>query len=434
MSKGKLILEGTMRLLSPAMIGSGRDDNSDIDVIRDSDGNPYIPATSFVGVLRQTIELDKQYKSNLEDFWGVSDEGNEKNIQSSVIVRDLLPTSVIETTIRDGVKIDNKKGIAQEGAKFDYEVIGLDSEFNLYMELTLNGNNNEFKRRMLATIIDLLNNERIRIGAKTNSGFGRIKLSEHKVYEFDFSKRQDVLRWFKQDFSVPTTLNLAPFMLNKKRTVTIKADFSIKNSLIVRSNNYDPDLPDVEHIKSKGKPILPGTSVKGAIRARAERIANTLGKAEIITGLFGDVNEQRKEAKRSRITVEESLIEGYTEEVQTRIKIDRFTGGVMESALLETKPLFSAKDDRAFSLQITINDYKDHEAGLMLLVLKDLWTGDLPIGGEKAVGRGVLIGKRACISWDGEEIEFENISQLNEEQKGKLNKFISSLVNYGGVA
>ena len=46
---------------------------------------------------------------------------------------------------------------------------------------------------------------------------------------------------------------------------------------------------------------------------------------------------------------------------------------------------------------LEIKDFKDWEAGLMLLVLKDLWNGDLAIGGEKNAGRGVLQGLSATI-------------------------------------
>jgi hypothetical protein len=40
------------------------------------------------------------------------------------------------------------------------------------------------------------------------------------------------------------------------------------------------------------------------------------------------------------------------------------------------------------------------QVGLLLLVLKDLWTGDLPIGGESSVGRGRLRGVEATIAYD----------------------------------
>ena len=52
MKTGRIILGGTLNLLSPLMIGSGRDDISDRDVLVDSEGIVFIPATSFLGVLK----------------------------------------------------------------------------------------------------------------------------------------------------------------------------------------------------------------------------------------------------------------------------------------------------------------------------------------------------------------------------------------------
>ena len=57
------------------------------------------------------------------------------------------------------------------------------------------------------------------------------------------------------------------------------------------------------------------------------------------------------------------------------------------------------------TLDLEIKDFEDWEAGLMLLVLKDLWNGDLAIGGEKNVGRGVLQGLSATISFEDRKIE-----------------------------
>ncbi len=439
MLKGKLILKGIIELLSPALIGSGRDDNSDMDVLRDSEGGVYIPATSFTGSLRHYIKLDKSYKDKLELFWGTSEEeqdlSEEKTLrQSSIRIDDLLPISEPFVVIRDGVKIDNKKGIAKDKGKFDYEIIEPPAKFALNMEVILDGNEDEFKKQMLATIIELLKNEKIQIGAKTTSGFGKIRLIDSTVNLFDFTKKEDVLRWFKQDFSISSELKADSLKIDP-RTFTVKADFVIKNSLIVRSYNYDPNKPDIEHIKSKDIPVLPGTSIKGSIRARAERIVKTLKKPDnIITDLFGNVDEKEKVAKKGKITVEETLIHGYPEEVQTRIKIDRFTGGVMEGALLETKPLFRGKDEKFLNLKITISNYEKHEAGLILLVLKDLWTGDLPVGGEKAIGRGVLEGRGSIIEWDEGQIKFKNITELSNDQKKQLQSFVSALINYGGEA
>jgi hypothetical protein len=35
----------------------------------------------------------------------------------------------------------------------------------------------------------------------------------------------------------------------------------------------------------------------------------------------------------------------------------------------------------------------------VLLLLKDLWTGDLPLGGEISVGRGRLAGQKATLTY-----------------------------------
>lgn len=437
MPQGKLILTGTIELLSPAIIGSGEGERSDLDVIKDSGGKPFIPATSFAGVLRHTIKPQNISDDKLDHFWGTKESDKPEKIRQSSLICNDLTADKFDISVRDGVAIDNKKGIAKEKAKFDYEIIELGSIFNLHLEVNLDGKDNIFKKQMLATIISLLKNEKIRIGAKTNNGLGKIKLKEYKTYEFDFSKKQDAIAWFKYlyDGSLPepVNLNVKPFNISKNQFV-IDACFTIKNSLIVRSYNIDPNLPDTEHIKSGYDYVLPGSSTKGAIRARAERIVNTLSKdANIISKLFGMVDEKSKEAKKGRLLVEETILQGFPSEVQTRIKIDRFTGGTIESALLETKPLFKGKDEAYFNLKITIDDYKDHEAGLMLLVLKDLWTGDLPVGGEKAIGRGVLEGKEAKVSFNGKEITIKDPESLSKEDHEALQSLVNAFVNYGGA-
>ena len=438
MLKGKTIIKGEIELLSPVIIGSGKNDTTDVDVLKDEKGKAYIPATSFAGVLKHfTKKLVGYSKHEEELFWGSSNENNEnkEQKQSAIRIDDLLTLDENNISQRDGVKISRKKGIAEDTAKFDYEVVETGSRFSLEIEITFDANeeNNTFKKQMIATIIELLKNGEIRLGAKTNSGFGRIKLvDDYKIYSFDFTNKKDVLRWFKQDLKTPSGLNIKPLQ-NKSKNFTINGDFVIKNSIIVRSYNYDPNMPDIENIKSNGRPILPGTSLKGAIRSRIERIVKTVKNEEeaekIIDGLFGYVKE--KTSKKGKITVEETFIDGYAEEIQTRIKIDRFTGGTIEGALLEAKPIFSKENAKAIKLKITVSDYKDYEAGLLLLVLKDLWTGDLPIGGEKAIGRGVLEGRKAEINWDGKHsITFEDISQLEKSQKEQLQSFVEAFVNF----
>ncbi len=91
----------------------------------------------------------------------------------------------------------------------------------------------------------------------------------------------------------------------------------------------------------------------------------------------------------------------------------------MKSALFDTQPLWPRKKkDEQVVIRIKIMDYKDWEAGLALLLLKDLWNGDLPLGGDKSIGRGVLQGLRAQINM-GKKKSYDIYLNI-EDQKQSL--------------
>ncbi len=144
------------------------------------------------------------------------------------------------------------------------------------------------------------------------------------------------------------------------------------------------------------EPILSGTSLGGALRARALKIANTLGPAKaqsLVEEMFG------KTDKASKVRVREDIVQNATTNfVQNRVSIDRFTGGARDTALFNEQPAFGG-DDTLVTLDVRLSGPEDYEIGLLLLLLKDLWTGDLPLGGESSVGRGRLKGKSAILTY-----------------------------------
>ena len=207
----------------------------------------------------------------------------------------------------------------------------------------------------------------------------------------------------------------------------LHATFVLSGSLLIRSGGGAGDIgPDMVHLHSyrpeqkNEMPILSGTSLAGALRAGATRIANTLDKAnqvtDLIYGMFGpDMNDgawmksrQEKGAQASRILVQETVVEnGRADLVQNRVSIDRFTGGARETALFNQQPVWGgAKTEVTIALRL-INP-SEAEIGLLLLLLKDLWTGDLPLGGESSVGRGRLQGRQATLTHEnGTKQEWE---------------------------
>jgi len=307
---GKIVLKGQIKTLSPLHIGSGADEISDMDILRDEDGIPFIPATAFVGVLNHSLnisETDKErHKDALRRFWGFSE--GKKGHQSMFRCSDLLLSKDYspEITIRDGVKIDCKTGRAKDQGKYDYEILERERKFDLKAEFSYKASDKAFKafvEKMVSTICVMLKSGKIQIGAKTNSGLGEIVLIEEqtKIYQFDFSDKSDVFYWLTRRFHQKAPLSQKmlgePFEIIHN-SFSIMADLQLKNSLIVRSYSDDPKMPDATHTKSLKDWILSGTSLKGAIRARAKRIVNTLGKKEaIIEDLFGKVEDEKQEMR-----------------------------------------------------------------------------------------------------------------------------------------
>jgi CRISPR/Cas system CSM-associated protein Csm3 (group 7 of RAMP superfamily) len=453
MTDGKIILKGIIELLSPALIGSGNDEHSDCDVILDANGKPFIPATSLIGVLRHQIKSSAINDDELNNFWGYTEK--DKGQQSRIICSDLYidekkniekksePEKPV-TVVRDGIKIDNKTGIVETdkkkntGKKYDYEIIEKEAEFELKVEISFTAETKTFCEKMAATIRDVLKNNKLSIGAKTNSGLGKISLKDEKLDEYYFrNNKEDVVKWLTRKDGNP--FPATPFS-SEKSLFTIDATLKLKNSFIIRSYSEDADAPDSTSMKSGNDYVMTGTSLKGAIRSRAERIVNTIKSPtlakQIIENLFGYVNENNPhdKAKKGRIQIDEVTLPPFASELQSRIKIDRFTGGVMTGALFDSMPLFS-KGQSIENVLITIANYKEYEAGLMLLVLKDLWTGDLAVGGEKNVGRGVFEGIKAEIKWGGNgdaTISNDNGQLKIDKNQPILENFVKSLNDYKG--
>jgi CRISPR/Cas system CSM-associated protein Csm3 (group 7 of RAMP superfamily) len=443
-----IVIKGILENVSPFVIGTGKGDIIDIEIIKDENGNPYIPATSFVGAVRHFIKRNYKEgdKNAWEYFWG-SETNENKGTQSHFIVSDLRLRNDEDTNliaVRDGVAIDEKMGIAKEKAKYDYEIVNKDLEFELKAEIKIREGFKDKKSgilKILKTIITELKAGNVYFGAFTTKGFGRFNLKDVSVLKFDFPddglKYLKYLKDLKDGHFQENNLDLNKLDLNKfdmlppcnNNDCNITADFSIKSSLIISSYTTDPEYPDKVHIKYNGKNVLTGTSLKGAVRSRAFRIVNTLCNSnqeenEDLKILFGwaDTENREKTKYKSRVIINESIIENddVIEKEQARIKIDRFTGGTIPGALFQSKPLWHNNEN--IRLKIKIKEAQEWEVGLLLLVLKDLWNEDLPIGGEKNIGRGVLRGKKIEIAYKGKTYTISRNEDDNNTDKAIVNR------------
>ena len=241
----------------------------------------------------------------------------------------------------------------------------------------------------------------------------------------------------------PNTVALPPLQSDLRQYFRIEADFELRTSLLIRSSSVDPEdpdeVPDTAHLHSSEKPVVPGTSFAGAFRHRAALIANALGwckkdeDKDAVCEMFGPIHEQKRdkvqqETKQaepeentqethdeerdetqekvlwaSRVWIEEKLIRNVKPRWQNRIAIDRFTGGVVDGALFNEKPVYPRrlkdipKGEPKYHLRLilTLEEPNDAEIGLLLLTLRDFWHGHAALGGETSNGRGTLKGLNA---------------------------------------
>jgi len=449
MNDGKIVLEGEVKLLSPLHIGSGKDELTDLDIIKDSNGKPFITFTSFVGALKHyLIENYLIGKSELDKLFGFAkDEGS----QGSVIMGTdsfLVANSKNNVITRDGIKINLSNGLVEEGAKYDYQIVDTGSIFSFKLETSYSSNTlpKATVLQYYSTIIEMLKENDsnchltgLRIGAKTNNGLGKIQLINEKLYDYDFGNYKNVIAWLKREYPPSVIIkDVNPFE-RMENDLIIDVYLDLKSSFIQRNYNDDPSMPDSTHIQSDNKNILSGSGTKGAITTRAKKIINTIWdenlkiqKDKFIKSLFGFVNNDNPEEEpiKARFHIEERELPDYVAELQTRIKIDRFTGGTINGALFDSMPLFNTKElsenqDLINKTRITfqVNNCSEDEFGLMLLVLKDLWTGDIAIGGEKGIGRGVFNGVTAFIKYKKQT----TVLKQGLEELINLQKYVDAL-------
>ncbi|GAB4263948.1 RAMP superfamily CRISPR-associated protein [Thermincola ferriacetica] len=447
---GKIVLEIEMENVSPLLIGS-EGELMDTEVLKDSEGQPYIPGTSIIGVLRHLLE-EQGKKQEAVMVLGGPDR------QSAVQVTDACPVCEdIVIAKRDGVRIDVKTGTAMDQYKFDYEIIEPGCVFRFRIIATVRetdhstGGQEEKKwpdrdtlEKYLHLYAAMIKSGQVRLGRMTTKGFGRMQLVSARKRFLDFSRPSDLAAWLKNSYTM-TGLTEEELALDvPDNEFTVDAWFDIVNSLIVRGYTGSIDEPDAVNIAyAKKDPqgntryVLPGTSVKGALRHRALRIINTLGGdprksigEQMLKDFMGWAGEKDDEAKsgskkkstddkfKSRLIVEETVINNAAAELQHRIRIDRFTGGVIEGALFDSRPLWplAGKSGPMVNIRLTVKNAREWEKGLVMLLLKDLWTEDLAVGGEKSIGRGVLRGVRAEVKDAGKSLKIIDAD-------GKLNLY-----------
>jgi CRISPR/Cas system CSM-associated protein Csm3 (group 7 of RAMP superfamily) len=445
----KIKIGGRLVLLSPLLIGSGtetegRVNEVDTYVLKDKQEVPFIPGTSLAGVLRDYLYRRDQKTGELLFGKIIPQSDGSHDLQSAVAVQDIHLENT-KIALRDGVGIDDFTHMAKDGCKYDYEAVERGAEGTFSMEITLR----EFHAQQGQAIEDAIGallyhlESGFMLGALTAKGFGRVCIQQLKAVKYDFHEKADVIAWLLGRDSC-TILKSRKEDADVSADMIIDADFALRSSLIIRdyvvdeqNNNAEDDKNKLSAIQkmSNGDYVIPGTSLKGVLRHQSAQILRRLGVVDtMLDDLMGYAEKEAK--KKSRFYVEEIYINGGVKAVeQTRNRIDRFTGATIETALFTTRPIWQEKNQEATirHFHYEIRGCKDWEAGLALFLLRDLWLGQVAIGGEKSVGRGTLQGIRADIDFKGQHYKLDKDGKVVYGDQSELGRFAAALVSLKGA-
>ena len=402
---------------SPINIGNGVSGDTDSDVMRNSGGECFVPGTSIAGAFRNYLGDRKNEKS----AFGYS-EGQEGQM-SLVYFSDLyFDQNSVKVSVRDRVQLSADKNVNN---KFDLEIIEPGAAGNIKLEALLR-QGCEDPEELIEDIILALADGDIRLGANKNRGFGRIKVESVRKSEFSEADREGWLRYLEGDAdaggeAVPFEEWAQGKTRRKERFEKIRIPLTLTGGISIRRYSAQPGKADFEHITSNGKPIVPGTSWNGAVRADAKRILGDLGLKQsdidtLIDNWFGKVKEKQSgdadSSWQSKIVFSESVITGAKMLPMTRNNINRFTGGTKDGALYTE--LSCVGGETVLEYMIEKDDKLLPLRGMMKLVVQDICNGIVPVGGQTAVGRGIFAGEAEKSENDEKDLKalYEEVRRL----------------------
>ena len=386
---------------------------------------------------------------------------------------------------RHGVGIDRTTGAASDGALYEHEFLPRGTKFDI--RITAEGRDDETMgrdqsdgipgpassesvKKLLEVIVDVLTSGAVCLGGRTGSGQGTIQVIEPKLRSTGkttdtgaLTAPADVLDALigEDEERTPIPLELGGWSLEEPARIRINwwsptgifvaEDEKLTKQRKEEARKKDPTANGVtEPLRDPSVPwdeaqlLIPGTSIRGALRSRASRIARTVlaAKDKLPTFTSHDLHDQiaaepnlvrymfGSTEYRGAVTVHDCLSTKRGKRIEvTHNVIDRWTGGVIDGGLfteavylgthwepitidIDLRQLLNnieaekgpeddgktvgadqtgiGSEDREQS-KPTHADYAHAAYVLLGLVLAELSAGTLPLGSRSTRGLGQVI-------------------------------------------
>ena len=454
----KIMLYVQICFLSPLNVSSGEDEWTDADLLRDGNGDVFVPGSSLAGAMRAYIKKEKN-EPCLLGYEKHEANGLDTGKMSALFISDLIFEESLLSGVRDGVELNAQK-TAKSESKYDMEILEAGSKAHFFLELTVRKQDNEAEMlQEISNIFRGINEGEIRLGSKKTRGFGEFKILSVAEKEYTKENYADYANAY-QDASWRDAENKLKEWMEKAdwtpSVVHIEVPLRMKGGISIRQYAAKKGEPDYVHLTrpmlqrdENGNetekieiPVLSGSSLAGAIRHRMETIIGELKEAgvklpknstDIINTIFGYVDGDQGRA--SNIIVHEVDIKGAKPLTMVRTGVSRFESAVKKGSLYTERTYV----DGTLNVRIGVRKGKSPQdeawiLGILLLVLKDLQNGLLAVGGQTAIGRGIFLAN-GSITIDGIPID----RNLDDGKESVENYLIGNLLknmseNGGGKA
>lgn len=415
--------------LTPLKIGNGKDE---LDLLIDKNTQkPIILGSSIAGAVKNYL-IDLKLKGDVNKYLGKEDESKEER-ESKIYIADAYG-SEFKLSTRTGIKRSYKYGTSEDKAKYDMDFIDIDTEFELNFKLFAK-NEEELKDEdeLIKNVIEGFKGGNLRLGASKMSGFGKFSVKKVQARILDLKQRKDMVSYIMDDKDY-TTLKLDNFK-DRGNQGYIEFDFdgSIIDSMIVKEYQIKENEADCKNMtNSKDESIIPGTTIKGLFREYNTKILKTLGledKLFLIEDIYGtDAKSDVKTHFIGKVLTSDVVVKNPKYCVYNRIKVDRFTGGVVTGGKFDEERV---QGDIGFRISLKkLEENNKAAVGLILLTFRDLGLSKLPIGSSSSIGAGRIKGNKLTIKENDKvvKIEFEN-GKLICDDMDYVNEAIKAIKN-----
>lgn len=350
----------------------GADGDTEL-VLRNWQGIPMIQGSSLAGAMRGWLEKTHGVALANQMFGSQEQAGH-------LVISDAMFQKNTKMETRPRLRMDAATGSAAAGGKFDIAHISTGERF--HFSLTWLGDEAAISETSaVEQMLSAMQDGEIRLGAQKSNGFGHVSLSVKKRV-FDLQEEKDREAWLK-DSEDGAPIELPELKGGNEVIFTLVGH---TDSVLVKgaAAEQTDDGSYVRNIQEAGQPVIPGSSIKGVIRARASMIAKWKGlPGSTVDDIFGRESGEEDNGIAGRFQFEDCRMSSDKTRKISRIRINRFTGGVIRQGLFREEPVCSK-----VSLRITAPTDCPVGCGLLVYALRDLGLNLINLGSGDAIGRG----------------------------------------------